>query len=38
MNPDEPDFSILREINKIHRHIDQLNKVKSTVGKIGCKK
>ena len=28
INPDEPDFNILREINKIHRNIDQLNKVK----------
>ena len=24
INPDEPDFNILREINKIHRHINQL--------------
>ena len=22
INPDEPDFNILREINKIHRHIN----------------
>ena len=28
INPDEPEFKIFREINKIHRHIDQLNKVK----------
>ena len=28
INPDEPDFNILREINKIHRHINQLNEVK----------
>ena len=28
INPDEPDFNILREIHKIHRHIDQLNKDK----------
>ena len=26
INPDEPDFNIYREINKIHRHINQLNK------------
>ena len=24
INPDEPDFNIYREINKIHRHINQL--------------
>ena len=24
INPDEPDFNILRETNKIHRHINQL--------------
>ena len=24
INPDEPDFNILREINKIYRHINQL--------------
>ena len=23
INPDEPDFNIYREINKIHRHINQ---------------
>ena len=28
INPDEPDFNILRETNKIHRHINQLNEVK----------
>ena len=28
INPDEPDFNILREINKMHRHIKQLNKAK----------
>ena len=28
INPDEPDFNILSEIHKIHRHIDQLNKDK----------
>ena len=28
INPDEPDFNIFREINKIHRHINQLNEVK----------
>ena len=28
INPHEPDFNILREINKIHRHINQLNEVK----------
>ena len=26
INPDEPDFNIFREINKIHRHINQLTK------------
>ena len=25
-NPDEPGFNIFREINKIHRHINQLTK------------
>ena len=24
INPDEPDFNIFREINKIHRHINQV--------------
>ena len=24
INPDKPDFNIFREINKIHRHINQL--------------
>ena len=28
INPDELDFNILREINKIHRQINQLNEVK----------
>ena len=28
INPDEPDFNIFREINKIHRYINQLNKLK----------
>ena len=28
INPDTADFSIYREINKIHRHIKQLNKAK----------
>ena len=28
INPDAADFNIYREINKIHRHIKQLNKAK----------
>ena len=28
INPDEPDFNIFREINKIHKHINQFNEVK----------
>ena len=26
INPDEPDFNIFTEINKVHRHINQLTK------------
>ena len=29
INPDARDYNIYREINKIHRHIKQSNKVKS---------
>ena len=37
INPDEPDFNIFREINKIHRHINQLNKAKIKNKKIKLK-
>ena len=33
INPDEKDFNIFKEINKIHRHIEKLTK-KSLIDKI----
>ena len=37
INPDEKDFNIFKEINKIHRHIEKLTK-KSLIDKISALK
>ena len=38
INPDAADFNIYREINKIHRHIKQLNKAKLKEEQVKIKK